>query len=304
MNGGAVLASTSVGHHGGSAFAWGLDLLHDLPVLIAAFVAAAWYVRSARRLDRDGGRPRWPARYSWYFLSGLVLALLVTSGPIAYAAMSTFSMHMVQHIVLMMLAAPLLVMGAPVLLALRTASPERRRTTLVPILRSRTFSIITNPVLSWVAFAAVLVGMHFTPAMSILMDLAPLGHYAEYVLYLGVAMCFYYTLLPGNPARNRPDPAMAVVSLFLMMIPETMTGFFIYSAGAPLYPYFADLAAGSVSDALADQRLGGALMWSASMIIDVAWIVVAVHHWFGTEVAKTRRFDAQLERERAHGVGT
>lgn len=288
-------------HHGGSAFAWGIDWLHDVPVVIVAVVAATWYFRSAKRLDRDGARPPWPTRYSWYFFSGLALALLVTSGPVAHGAMSTFSMHMVQHIVLMMLGAPLLVMGAPVLLVLRTSSPARRRAILVPILRSRAFAIVTNPVVSWVAFATVLVGMHFTPAMSSLMNLSPFGHYLEYVLYLGVAICFYYTLLPGNPARNRPDAAMAVVSLFLMMIPETMTGFFLYSAGSPLFPYFTEAAGVSGPDVLADQRLGGALMWSTSMIIDVAWIAVAVHHWFGTEVVKTRRLDEEMERQRVAG---
>jgi cytochrome c oxidase assembly factor CtaG len=89
---------------------------------------------------------------------------------------------------------------------------------------------------------------------------------------------------------------MAVVSLFLMMIPETMTGFFLYSAGSPLFPTSLKRP-GSPADVLADQRLGGALMWSTSMIIDVAWIAVAVHHWFGTEVVKTRRLDEEMERQ-------
>jgi cytochrome c oxidase assembly factor CtaG len=234
--------------------------------------------------------------------SRLALGASVTTGPIAYGAMTSFSVHMVQHIVLMMLATPLVVMGAPVLLLLRAASPQRRRTHIVPVLRSRAFALVTNPVLSWLAFAFVLVGIHFTPAMSTLMGLGSIGHYAEYALYSGVAFCFYYTLLPGNPARNRLDPALRVASLFLMMIPETMTGFFIYSAGFPLFPYFTAASGASTSQAVSDQQLGGALMWSTSMIIDVAWIAVAVHDWFDAEVVKTRRLDEQIRLEGLAGV--
>jgi cytochrome c oxidase assembly factor CtaG len=279
-----------------------MDLVHDLPVLCMVAAAAWWYLVASRSVSRRHQNRPWPRRYSWLFITGLALGASVTTGPIAYGAMTSFSVHMVQHIVLMMLATPLVVMGAPVLLLLRAASPQRRRTHIVPVLRSRAFALVTNPVLSWLAFAFVLVGIHFTPAMSTLMGLGSIGHYAEYALYSGVAFCFYYTLLPGNPARNRLDPALRVASLFLMMIPETMTGFFIYSAGFPLFPYFTAASGASTSQAVSDQQLGGALMWSTSMIIDVAWIAVAVHDWFDAEVVKTRRLDEQIRLEGLAGV--
>jgi putative copper resistance protein D len=184
-------------------------------------------------------------------------------------------------------------MGAPMLLILRAVPRDRRRIWVV-LLRSRFFAIVTNPVVTWLAFATVLVGIHFTPAMSWLMDADPIGRYAEISLYLGVAFAFYYTLLPGNPARNRPLPAVRVLSLFLMMIPETMTGFFLYTASVPLFPHFEHAATGLGIDAVSDQRLGGALMWSGAMIIDVAWIAVAVAEWLDSESAKTRRMDARV----------
>jgi cytochrome c oxidase assembly factor CtaG len=292
----------SADHHSGSGLAWDMDLIHDLPVLFSVAAAGWWYLVASRSVSRRHPNRPWPRRYTWLFMTGLALGASVTTGPIAYGAMTSFSVHMVQHIVLMMLATPLVVMGAPVLLLLRAASPQRRRAHIVPVLRSRAFALVTNPVLSWLAFAFVLVGIHFTAAMSTLMGLGPIGHYAEYALYSGVAFCFYYTLLPGNPARNRLDPAFRVASLFLMMIPETMTGFFIYSAGFPLFPYFTLVSGASISQAVSDQQLGGALMWSTSMIIDVAWIAVAVHDWFDAEVVKTRRLDAQIQLEGLTGA--
>jgi cytochrome c oxidase assembly factor CtaG len=125
------------------------------------------------------------------------------------------------------------------------------------------------------------------------MDVDPAGRYVEITLYVSVAFAFYYTLLPGNPARNRPVPAFRVLSLFLMMIPETMTGFFIYTASTPLFPHFERTAAAIGIDPVSDQQLGGALMWSGAMIIDVAWIAVAVADWLESETRKTRRLDAQ-----------
>lgn len=297
----ARLLTSSADHHGAAGFEWRVDVSHDFVVLLVAAAAATWYLRAGRAVTVHVPGQPWPVRYTWFFLTGLVMTVLVTTGPVAHAAMSRFSFHMVQHIVLMMLATPLLVMGAPVLLLLRSSTPAWRRSRVVPVLHSRAFSVATNPVVSWLAFAAVLVGIHFTPAMSALMGFGPLGRYAEYALYIGVAACFYYTLLPGNPARNRPDPALGVVSLFLIMIPETMTGFFIYSAGFALFPYFADATDVSAQSALADQQLGGALMWSTAMIIDVAWIAVAVHHWFGAEIVKTTRLDARYRREGVMG---
>jgi putative membrane protein len=278
-------------NHGSARWAFGS--LSDVPLLVAGIVAAIAYMRSAKAVSARHSTQPWRRSYTWLFMTGLTSALLVTVGPVGYAATTRFSMHMVQHIVLMMVATPLLVMGAPVLLVLRAATPDRRRI-WVRLLRSRAFAILTNPVLTWCTFAIVLVGIHFTPAMSLLMGADPLGRYAEIALYMGVAFAFYYTLLPGNPARNRPLPAFRVMSLFLMMIPETMTGFFLYTASAPLFPHFEQSAAVLGIDPVADQQLGGALMWSGAMIIDVAWIAVAVADWLESESRKTRRLDARI----------
>lgn len=275
---------------------WGIGSLSDLPLLALGMYVAIAYVRGARTVTARHPAQPWPQSFSWLFMAGLVAAILVTIGPVGLAATTTFSLHMVQHIVLMMVATPLLVMGAPVLLVLRSATPQRRQV-WARVLRSRAFAVVTNPVLTWFAFAFVLVGVHFTPTMSLLMDAGPLGRYVEIALYMGVAFAFYYTLLPGNPARNRPAPAIRVLSLFLMMLPETMTGFFLYTASTSVVPHFAQTAGAAGVDAVTDQQLGGALMWSGAMIIDVIWLAVAVADWLRSEARKTRRLDERLAAE-------
>ncbi|MSW82659.1 MAG: hypothetical protein F2840_16130 [Actinobacteria bacterium] len=274
----------------------------DVPAVVTAAFVAWWYLVSLRRVNRADPTYPWPATNSVCFFAGLLLALAVVAGPVASASMSGFSMHMVQHIVLMMIATPLLVLGAPVLLGIRAADDHQGRRRWVAVIRSRPWIVLTNPVVSWLVFAAVLVGVHFTPFMSAAMDAGILGRYGEYLLYGGASFFFYYSLLPGNPAANRLSPAARIGSLFLMMVPETMTGFFIYSATFSLVPSFAASAAASGRDGIADQQLGGALMWSTGMIIDVAWIAVAVHEWFESEVSRTRSLDAQMRRESAAGT--
>ena len=144
-------------NHHEPAVRWGLDLLGDLPIWILVGVITYWYVKAARSVDHRHPTTPWPRRYTLCFFTGLAFFTLVTSGPLAHAAMTYISFHMVQHIVLMMLATPLVVMGAPVLLLLRTTESSKRKKWLVPVLRSQIFNFVTNPVVSWLVFAGVLM---------------------------------------------------------------------------------------------------------------------------------------------------
>ena len=272
--------------------------LAGLPMLVLLQAVTAWYIVCARKVTREHPLLPWPRRFSWLFGAGVVLTVVVTFGPVATAAMERFSAHMVQHIVLMMVSTPLLIMGAPLLLAMRSATPEGRRR-IRRVLANPIIRFLTRPLVSWIVFAAVLVCVHFTPAMDSLMGAGWLGALAEQLLYIAAAALFYITMLPGNPLAQRPRPAIRVLALFAMMIPETMTGFFLYIAGRPQVRAFEDYAQAHGQDALLDQRLGGALMWSAAMIIDVIWIAVAVHEWFESERSRTRRLDARLRHEEA-----
>ena len=126
-----------------------------VPVL-AAMLAAALYAWGVRRVT---GRGRvWPARRSLAFGAGLALWLLVIVGPFGAWDDTFFWAHMVQHLVTMMVVAPLLLLGAPVLLLLQVLSRPARRRWVVPVLRSPALRVLTRPVVTWVLFAGALVG--------------------------------------------------------------------------------------------------------------------------------------------------
>lgn len=173
--------------------------------------------------------------------------------------------------VLMMVTGPLLVIG----------SIELFRPT------NKVFLLLTDPWISWFVYAALMVGVHFTALHTILMKHSWAHDLIAVPLYVIVAYLYYYNILDRNNPYRRLSPALAIFSLFFMMVPETLTGFFIYVSPTSLY--------GSMFD-LSDQRRGGSFMWAGSMIIDVIWLSLAVNDWMKNETLKAAEIDAEIAR--------
>jgi len=108
--------------------------------------------------------------------------------------------------------------------------------------------------------------------------------YVEVPLYFLIAYCFYFSILERDGVARRMSPAIAIFSLFFMMVPETLTGFFIYVSPGSVYENMYTLN---------DQRRGGSLMWAGSMILDAIWISIAVSHWIKSEERKALEMDAE-----------
>jgi putative copper resistance protein D len=268
---------------------WTFD---PVPAVVLLGVASG-YIYAARAVSRRHPELPWAPWRTVSFLAGLVTVWIALMGPPGSLDDTFFWAHMVQHLLLMMLAAPLMLLGSPVLLLLRVSSRSTRRRVLVPVLRSRPVAVLTNPFVSWVFFAGVLVGTHFTAAFDYSLRHPLVHELVEHPLYLGAALAFYYPLLPGNPSPRRIAPAWRALSLFLMMLPETMTGFFLYGSNYVLHPYYTTVVRPYGPGPLADQQLAGALMWSGSMLIDALWVSVAVLEWLHSEEDRSRRLDLQ-----------
>lgn len=262
------------------------------PILLAA-LALGVYGMAVRRIRRT--RPSgWPARRTVAHAAGVLSGLFVVVGPPGALDDTLFSAHMVQHLVLTMVTAPLLVLGAPVLLLLEVSSARVRRTWIVPVLRSRLATWLTIPWVGWVLFAGTIVATHFSPFYDYAIRHPFVHDYVEHPLYLGVALVFYYPLVGSNPVPHGPSPLARVLSLFLMAGPMSMTGFFIYTARAVLYPSYLTVDGPLGSDALGDQQLAGGIMWCLGMVVQVGWVALAVPVWLRAEERKARRLDQTL----------
>lgn len=260
--------------------------------ILAATLTAALYAWGARRVI--GGGRAWPGRRSVAFGAGLALWLLVIVGPFGALDDTFFWAHMVQHLVTMMVVAPLLLLGAPVLLLLQVLSRPARRRWVVPVLRSPALRFLTRPVVTWVLFAGALVATHFTGFYDAALENPALHEFVEHPLYLGVALLYFYPLVGANPVPHGPTPLVKVVSLVLMMLPESMTGFFIYVSRHVLYPAYAAAERPFGPGPLADQQLAGGLMWSSGMLLGAFWVSVAVHEWLKAEARATVRIDREI----------
>ncbi|MSV50982.1 MAG: hypothetical protein F2892_01775, partial [Actinobacteria bacterium] len=156
--------------------------------------------------------------------------------------------------------------------------------------------ILTNPALTWALFASVLLGTHFTGFYDWALTNHDAGMFIEQPLFLITALLYYFPILGSNLQANRPSPAIRLISMSLMMIPEAIVGAVIYFSSVVLYPSFAKERPFGL-DPLEDQQLAGALMWALVMIVDAAWMMVVAAEWFTSEERRGRRVDAMISAE-------
>lgn len=260
----------------------GLNPVWDLFFASTLIGSGAWY------LSEKLARKSLPLIRQISFISGLSLALILLVGPVPHAAIKTFWVHMIQHIGLMMLISPLLVLGAPITVAIH--SKHRRVQSFI-----RSFGSIAlvrtlfKPQVGFAIFLTVLIGTHFSPLANLGMT-NPNAHCLELVLFLLGGFIYYYPVMEGNPHPFFVPYSLRVISLFAMMLPETMVGFFLYSGNRLLHslPKQTTMRMG-----LADQHQGGAIMWAMGMLIDTMWIVLAAKDWFANEKLLAEEEDEQ-----------
>lgn len=271
---------------------WSMDLfiLTNLAVLGAAYL---WGVG-----HRRDPRLAWPARRTWCFLLGLGLLAVSYLGPLAGWSHTFFWAHMSQHLVVMMAAAPLLVLGDPITLWFRASSGPARRAIVVPVLRSRVAAVLLNPYVTWALFAVVLLGTHFTPFYEWALRSHDADTFVEQPLYLAVAVLYYLPLIGGNLQPRRPSPAFRLLSLAAMMVPEAIVGAVLYFASRPLYPFY-DQPRPFGLGPLPDQQLAGGLMWALVMIVDSGWMMLAAVEWFSAEERRSARVDREVSQHSA-----
>ena len=258
----------------------------DPGLIVALAVAAAAYGAGVRRVRR------WPARRTVAFGAGLVaVAVALMSGLDVYAD-RMLSVHMVEHMVLTLVAAPLLVAGAPLTLVLR-ASGVRARMRLAGLLRSRFVATLTHPA-SGFALPAALLASHFTPFYDYTLR-HDWAHALEHAVYLAAAVLFWTPVLGAEPLSHRLSGFMRTAYLIASMPAMSAIGAVLVSAQHPLYPTYARSAGALGISALSDQHLGAALMWIGSSLVLVGFtLAVAWVAWEREERRQTARDNAAM----------
>ncbi len=269
---------------------WSADPLPLLGVLLSSGA----YVWATRRISLRSRLPH-PSWRTASFLGGLGAILLALSSPIEAYDGVLFSDHMVQHMLLMLVAAPLLLLGAPATVALRASSPSVRRG-LLRVLHSPVVTVISFPLLGWLAFAAVNWGWHFSSLYDQALENEAL-HYLQHASFLGAALLFWWPVVGADPSRWRlPHPAR-LFYLFLAMPQNSFLGVAIMSASTVLYPHYLTNVRDWGPTPLADQNLGGVLMWVGGDMMFLVAMGLVVAAWVRQEDRRTARLDARLDAE-------
>ncbi|MCX6453647.1 MAG: cytochrome c oxidase assembly protein [Actinobacteria bacterium] len=212
------------------------------------------------------------------FYSGMALAFILLVGPLAHAAIDTFWIHMVQHVGLMMLISPLIVLGSPIKVLVNSRN-LRVKKVILGIGRNLLIRQLFRPEVGFLIFLTILILTHFSPLADAGMVNSSV-HEFELVLFLVGGFIYYYPVMSGNPQPFNVPYAARVLSLFAMMLPETMTGFFLYSGNKLLHDVPMKMSA---KTGIADQHQGGAIMWAMGMLIDAIWISMAAYEWIANE---------------------
>ena len=279
---------------GNLLFGWSFDPQVILPL---AILAIGWIV-AVRRVDAAHPTNPVPRGRTIAFLAGLfAIAIALQSGIERYDTV-LFSVHMVQHILLTLVAAPLLALGAPVTLALRVASPRVRRRWLLPILHSRPLRVLAHPVVAWLLFAGVMWAAHFSPLFDLALE-NRLVHDFEHALFLGAALLFWWPAVGADPGPWRLSHPTRLMYVFLQMPQNTFLAVIILNAQAVLYPHYATLVRPWGPTALFDQQAAGGIMWLAGDFLFIAAVAAILAGWMRHDERDTARAERQADVERA-----
>lgn len=305
----AVLAPSAALAHDGR-YAESGDFLHalgawsvDAPGLALVLIVGGLYAWGYYRLRRDSPTFRFPQWHGWCFFAGWVFMLLGLMSPIDTYSDDLFWVHMLQHVFITMLVAPLMLLGAPATLALRAASPRIRFTYLVPFLNSRVVRFLTWAPVAIIVYIASVWSWHWPDAYDAAIASEPL-HFVEHGVFLFGALLLWWMVIGVDATRLRPHHVWRCALLVVAILQNIGLGVILINVGEAIYDTYATAA--SVREwgptALIDQRIGAGIMWVPGSMMFALAVIVTFYFWAEREGFKDRRNDTVRDMQiRVHG---
>ena len=282
--------------------AWRFDVIYGT----ASLVVAGLYLWGVVRLRRRGDP--WPLGRTVCWLLGCLCVLVATSSGIGRYAIAQFSIHMISHMLLGMLAPILLVLGGPVTLILRVLKPAGplgvpgAREAVVGLMHSRFIRFITHPVVVLALFVGSFYALYFTGLFDRMIS-THLGHLVMIGHFLVVGYLYYWVIIGVDPAPRRLSYPAKLAVLLAAMPFHAFFGLALMNSREVLgSEYFAGLGLPWVNDLLADQRLGGAIAWGATELPLLVVLIALMAQWARSDDREARRTDRRLDAAAAAGA--
>ena len=264
-----------------------------LLILAACIAAGVWYLRADWALATRGRK--WRAQRTASFFAGLITVDLALQSPVATLTGSYFEAHVIQHLLLMIIAPALMSMGAPMTLILQTSS-RRTKTTWLRIFHSKGFAVLSHPLVVWVLYYGVMLAFFLTPLIGFamnhmwLMDLINLG-------FLFGATLFWWPMIGLDPIpRWGASYPLRMVNLLIGVPLESFLAIALLSSRQTIAPMYS----------LSSTHAGAGVLWVLSELLTVVAVIPIYFQWMASEDRKTAREDARLDAEatRAAPSGT
>ncbi|HWE62596.1 MAG TPA: cytochrome c oxidase assembly protein [Chloroflexota bacterium] len=278
-------------------------------VILGLALLAGIYIAGLRELQRRG-------RYGTlvrqqhvvYFALALCTIFLALESPIDVLSNQLFSVHMLQHVMLLSIAPPLLLLGKPIpVLLVGAPHPVVRRVARAHA-RQRWFhgltAVLTTPIVAWLAFSVVLVW--HAPAFYQAALRSDGVHLFEHVCYLAAGMLFWWVVIEPLPGPPRLAYVWRILYLVSAMLPGTLLGVFFAINSTPVYPFYAALPRLWGIPALTDQGWAGVIMMmlgDSILVIAAAPLLAAlIARLDASEFARAAALEAAQQQEDARAM--
>jgi putative membrane protein len=257
-----------------------------LLVLVSVVVAAIWYVRAERAISSR--HHRWSSKRTVSFLAGLVAIDVALQSPVAAFTADYFQAHVVQHLLLMVVAPPLLAMGAPMTLALQTSS-RATKVRILRVLNSRSFRIVTHPVPVWFFYYFSMFAFFLTVALGFAMNHMWVMDLVNLAFLFGSTL-FWWPIVGIDPIPHWQMSHGARLANLMIGVPiESFLALALLSstrAAAPMY-------------SVASTHSGAGILWVGAELFTFLALIPVFIQWVRFEERKGARYDAQLDAELA-----
>jgi len=269
--------------------------------LAVVLFGATFYLAGLWALRRRGDR--WPVGRVIAWFAGLAVVGWAGVGGLSQYAHVLFSAHMGSHMMLGMVAPILLVLGAPMTLALRTLPGPRQpgevspRALLMSFLHSPFVRILTHSLVGPTLFIGSLFVLYFTGLFGFLMA-SHWGHGAMQLHFLAVGALYYYVIVGVDPSPRMMPPAVRFAILMFTIPFHAFFSVALMSTRTVIAePYWSLIARPYRTDLLADQYLGGGISWAMGEVPLVLVFGALFVQWIRSDVREARRRDRAADRD-------
>jgi putative membrane protein len=251
----------------------------ELGVVVPLAIGAMWYALGVRAIWlRTNARRGIRVRDATLLAAGILTLAIALISPLHEASEQLFTAHMIQHELLMVVAAPLLILGRPAVAMVWALPPRMRQFIGRVIHRSwwrRTWHALSRPFDAWLLHGVAIWVWH-VPSLFQRTLTSDAFHAAQHISFIGTALLFWWAIF--HPAR-RAALGLSIVYLFTTAVHTAVLGALMTFARTPWYPDYAGSAAAWGLTPLEDQQLAGLVMWVPASFAYLVAALIVLRRW-------------------------